>query len=260
MSRSRILLINLVLTITAILSVVAASAAYTGNNGTDALTTLMKGNERFVAGKPKPKDYVSERPTLTQGQHPYAIVLACADSRVPPELIFDESLGRIFVVRTAGEVVDPVALGSIEYAVEHLHVGLLMVLGHESCGAVKATISGGEASPNIKALMNSIKPAVDKVRARGTAEKEMLSESVKENVRYQMQRSMFESNVINESVHEKKLTVVGGVYSLQTGRVEMVSADLAVERTGNKTGNSMQGNKETANGHRPEKRHQLDEQ
>src|SRR4030095_8217804 len=117
------------------------------------------------------------------------------DSRLSPEIIFDESQGRLFVIRTAGHVVDPVALGSIEYAVEHLHVNLLLILGHESCGAVKATISGGEAPPNIKALLNRIKPAVDKVRAEGIAESELLKAAVRENVRYQMQKSIFESEV-----------------------------------------------------------------
>jgi len=246
MSRPRIRISDLILIIAFVFALTVSSASQTINTEIDALTVLMKGNERFVAGKPRPKDYLSERSMLTQSQHPYAIVLACADSRVPPELIFDESLGRIFVVRTAGHVVDPVALGSIEYAVEHLHVGLLLVLGHESCGAVKATISGGEASPNIKALMKSIKPAIDKVWSRAIAERERLSESVKENVRYQMQRAIFESEVLSEHVYEKRLTVVGGVYGLRTGRVEMVAPELAVERTGSK-----RGDRKSESRHRP---------
>jgi hypothetical protein len=135
-------------------------------------------------------------------------------------------------VRTAGHVVDPVTLGSIEYAIEHLHVHLLLVLGHDGCGAVKATISGGEASPNIKALLTRIKPAVDKVRAEGVAESELLSAAVRENVRYQMQKSLFESEVLADFVYQQKLTVAGGVYHLQSGQVEMVVTNLAVERSG----------------------------
>ncbi len=117
---------------------------------------------------------MGERPELAEGQHPYAIVLACADSRVAPELIFDESLGKLFVVRVAGNVADPVVLGSIEYAVEHLHANLLMVLGHENCGAVKATIGGGAFPPNIEALIKRITPAVDKVRVQRLDEKMVL--------------------------------------------------------------------------------------
>src|SRR5262245_21310420 len=100
------------LLIAALLAVAVSGNAQTFD---DPLTALLGGNERFVAGKLQAKDYPAERPKLTQGQQPYAIVLACADSRVPPEIIFDESLGKLFVVRTAGHVVDPVALGSIEY-------------------------------------------------------------------------------------------------------------------------------------------------
>ena len=225
--------IGLIITISSI--ALALGFAYSGDSETSALATLMSGNERFVTGKLKPKDYNAERPKLADGQHPYAIVLACADSRVSPEIVFDESLGRLFVVRTAGEVVDPVALGSIEYAVEHLHVNLLFVLGHESCGAVKATISGGDASANVKALLSRIQPAVDKVRSQGTPEKDLLNASIKENVRYQMQKSLFGSEVLSEFVHEKKLTIAGGFYNLHTGKVEMVTTDLSVERTGGKS-------------------------
>jgi carbonic anhydrase len=205
-----------------------SAAAQEAPTSTESLARLLMGNERFVAGKSTLKDFLAERPKLTQEQHPYAIVLACADSRVPPELLFDESLGRLFVVRTAGHVVDPIALGSIEYAVEHLHVNLLFVLGHESCGAVKATIGGGEASPNIAALARRIKPAVDKAYAHGVPEKDLLHVAVRENVRYQLQDAMFESEVLSESVFNKHLAVVGGVYDLQTGHVELVVTDVAV--------------------------------
>ena len=196
------------------------------------LNSLMSGNERFVAGRLRPKQYGPERTTLAQGQHPYVIVVACSDSRVPPEIVFDESLGKLFVVRTAGHVVDPVALGSIEYAVEHLHVSLILFLGHENCGAVKATISGGEATANVRSLLTRIKPAVEKVMAQGLAEKDVLAAAVRENVRFQMQKAVFESEVLGNYVRRKKLSIVGGVYGLRTGRVEMLSTDLAVERTG----------------------------
>jgi carbonic anhydrase len=195
----------------------------------DALSRLIKGNERFVSGKIRVRRYNEERPEVAKGQHPYAIVLACADSRVPPELLFDESLGKLFVIRVAGNVADPVVLGSIEYAVEHLHSHLLVVLGHDNCGAVKATISGGELPPNILSIASRIKPAVDKMQVRWMNEKEGLDAAIRENVHYQMQKSIFDSEILNESVRKKELRVVGGVYHLNTGRVEMVSRDLAIE-------------------------------
>jgi carbonic anhydrase len=195
-----------------------------------ALSRLISGNERFVTGKLRRKDFIHERPTLSQNQHPYAIILACADSRVPPELVFDESLGRLFTVRVAGNVADPAVLGSLEYAVEHLHVRLLMVLGHDSCGAVKATMGGGELPPNIKSLVSRIKPAVDKVWTAGVEEKTRLDAAIRENVHYQMQSALFESGILSEHVHQKDLTVIGGVYHLNTGRVELLPSEVAVEK------------------------------
>jgi carbonic anhydrase len=188
----------------------------------DALSLLKGGNERFVSGHIQNKNFSMERPRLAGGQHPYAIILACADSRVPPELIFDESLGRLFTIRVAGNVADPVVLGSIEYAVEHLHAKLLIILGHEECGAVKATLTGAHVPPNIEAIVKRILPAADKVRAQRLDEKAMVSTAIRENVRYQMQMAMFDSQIITESVEHQKLKVVGGIYNLKTGRVEII--------------------------------------
>lgn len=123
---------------------------------------LMKGNERFRAGRPRARRPAAARPDLAKGQHPNTIVLGCADSRVSPELVFDQDLGDLFVVRVAGNVADPAALGSLEYAVEHLHSTLLVVLGHERCGAVLAALSGETMpSPSLAALVGKIKPAID---------------------------------------------------------------------------------------------------
>jgi carbonic anhydrase len=197
----------------------------------DALAMLLRGNDRFVGGRTLEKDFLRERPKLAAGQKPYAIVLACADSRVPPELLFDESLGRIFVIRVAGNIVDPAILGSIEYAVEHLHVPLLFVLGHESCGAVKAKLSGGHFTPNIDALLARISPAVNKVRTLDLDEKSALNKAIKENVSYQMQMVVYESEVLREAVRKKHLKVAGGVYDLDTGKVELLATDLALQNS-----------------------------
>ena len=131
-----------------------------------ALERLLAGNQRYVAARQKyPDQTAARRAELSGGQHPFAIVLGCADSRVPPEVIFDQGLGDLFVVRVAGNVVDDVVLGSIEYAAAHLHTSLVVVLGHSKCGAVGATIAGGELEGHLPDLAAAIQPAVDQARS-----------------------------------------------------------------------------------------------
>jgi carbonic anhydrase len=216
---------NLLLFVLMLSSVTPMALAQDGVSAEDALSLLKGGNERFVSGHMQDKNYSHERPKLAQGQHPYAIILACADSRVSPEIIFDESLGRLFTIRVAGNVADPVVLGSIEYAVEHLHANLLVVLGHEGCGAVKATLSGSGVPPNIEAIVKRITPAAEKIRVQRLDEKAMLSAAIRENVKYQMHMAMFDSEIIAESFHRKKLKIMGGVYNLQTGHVDLIPMD-----------------------------------
>ena len=144
---------------------------------------LLAGNSRFVAGKPRPRPLVQERDELALGQHPRAVVLGCADSRVSPELVFDQSLGDVFVVRTVGNIVDPIALGSIEYAVEHLHARLLVVLGHTECGAVRAAAGGGEMpSTHLQAIVDRIRPTVQRLSNCFEGD-ELIQRSVVENAR-----------------------------------------------------------------------------
>jgi carbonic anhydrase len=188
----------------------------------NAVRQLKAGNARYVSGKLRPRNYKADRKATADGQHPYAIVLACADSRVPPEILFDESLGKLFVVRVAGNVVDPVVLGSIEYAAEHLHVETLLVLGHESCGAVKATLEGGHAPPHIDSLVTRIQPAADEAKKAGLGAKKTLALAVQLNVFLQMAESVKQSEVLKEFVHDGKLKIVGGVYNLHSGRVEFL--------------------------------------
>src|SRR5205085_10520354 len=118
---------------------------------------LKEGNGRFAAGKLAVKDVGAQRrATLAKGQHPFAVVLACADSRVPPELVFDQGLGELFVLRVAGNLADPFVLGSIEYAVEHLHTPLIVVLGHENCGAVAAALTKAAFPGNLGTLVKEV--------------------------------------------------------------------------------------------------------
>jgi carbonic anhydrase len=178
---------------------------------------LKDGNERFVAGRLEGKDVGPlKRKELAAGQHPFAIVLGCADSRVPPEYVFDRGLGEIFVVRVAGNVGEPFALGSIDYAVEHLHVPLIVVLGHEKCGAVAAALGKTKPQGNLGKLIDEIHVgghlADDKDKA--------LAEAVENNARHQAESLSERSTVIRQQVQEKKLQIIAGVYSLETGKVQ----------------------------------------
>ncbi len=181
----------------------------------DPWEALREGNGRFVAARPLQRDLAALRKELAQGQHPRAIVLTCSDSRVCPEVLFDATLGEVFVVRVAGNVVDPVVLGSIEYAVEHLHAGLIVVLGHEKCGAVAAATSGEKMpSVNLDALVSRIAPA----RAGLPSGADALA-AVEANVR-RVGRDLLEgSPILAKEVAEGKVRVVLAVYRLESGEV-----------------------------------------
>lgn len=185
------------------------------------LQKLLDGNKRFIEGKFSEKDYPAELKELTKGQHPYAIILSCSDSRVPPEIIFDESMGKLFVVRVAGNVLDEVALGSIEYAAEHLHTKLLVILGHSNCGAVNATIAGGEVTPNIEEIVKKISPAVEKAK-KHHPENEVLNCAIKENVINQVEESLKSSKLLTELNEKGELNIVGAMYDISTGKVSIL--------------------------------------
>lgn len=132
-----------------------------------ALAQLEEGNKRFVKANAKHgHQNAKRRAEVAASQNPFAVIVSCSDSRVPPEVLFDQGIGDLFVIRSAGEVLDSVGMGSVEYAVEHLGTPLVMVLGHERCGAVKATIEGGEAPGSIGSICNLIKPSVDKAKTQ----------------------------------------------------------------------------------------------
>lgn len=180
---------------------------------------LIQGNERFAANDLQSKNLAAERAELIKGQHPYAIVLTCSDSRVSPELLFDESLGKLFVIRVAGNVIDPIILGSVEYAAEHLGSKFLLVLGHSACGAVKATIAGGEIPPNIQKIADAISPAVTKAKEKHLDGKELENEVITDNVIEQVHQLRTKSSIVAEMEHKGELRIVGGVYDLGTGKV-----------------------------------------
>lgn len=185
-----------------------------------AINLLVAGNNRFVTGELMQKDYATEVQKLKDGQKPYAVILSCSDSRVAPEIVFDESLGKLFIVRLAGNVATPEAIGSIEYAVEHLGANLILVLGHAKCGAVSATVSGGEATPNIEKLISYIEPAVASARNED-GEADLLSRAIHFNVDLQVKNLTKNSQTLEHKHHSGSLQIIGAFYDLATGQVIM---------------------------------------
>jgi carbonic anhydrase len=178
-----------------------------------AAARLREGNARVVSGKATcPRQSDEDRAALATTQKPFAVVVSCSDSRVPPELIFDQGLGELFVIRVAGEVVDKPALGSIEYGVTHLGARLVVVLGHERCGAVKAAMDGGHASPNLEALIAPIRPAVAAVADK---KGDKLDLAVRANVARVVRQ-------IRAALAAEHFEVTGMYYDLDTGKVETV--------------------------------------
>ncbi len=201
-----------------------SGASYAGKGDDQSLSKLMQGNARYVSGQVSKKESGDVyRKELSKGQHPYAVVVACSDSRVSPSIIFDEGLGHIFVVRTAGNIVDPIAIGSIEYGVEHLHAPLVVVLGHESCGAVTAAVENkGAPEGNIGEIVRKILPAVKKAKASIRKDGNLLYASTIENVRNVAGEITKKSKIISEEMHAGKVRVVGAYYAISTGKVEAV--------------------------------------
>jgi carbonic anhydrase len=181
------------------------------------LAELKAGNGHHVAHRYQhPHESLERLRQLVSGQHPHAEVLSCSDSRVPPELIFDQGLGDLFVIRVAGNVASDTELGSLEYGAEHLHVPLIVVLGHESCGAVTAAVQGGPPEGHISVLVDLIKPAVEKTRGRSG---DPVSNAVRMNVELVVKQLRSSTPILSELVAHGKLRIVGAVYSIETGTV-----------------------------------------
>lgn len=198
---------------------IAHAATHVAPSAEEVWSSLMAGNKRFVAGKPQARALAALRHKLVAGQSPKAIILSCSDSRVGPELIFDQSLGDIFVVRTAGNVADPVALGSIEYAVEHLHSPLLVVLGHQKCGAVSAACSGEKMpSSNLEAIVDKINPAVTRAKTHAKVD-DLLESAIKENVHQSAHDLLANSEILRLAAESGELSVVEAEYELDSGKV-----------------------------------------
>jgi len=197
----------------------------------DALTKLRDGNRRFVAGDVDAASMASRahQAELSNGQSPFAIVLACSDSRVPVELVFDQGFGDLFVIRVAGNIVAPSQIGSIEFAASKFGTKLVVVLGHSNCGAVIATLKElsleqTHRSPNLRAIVDRVRPAIEPVLEthRHSDEQTLTGAAVRANVQASVERLSNGSLILEQLLDDGELTIVGAEYSIETGRVEFL--------------------------------------
>lgn len=201
----------------------------------DPKIRLIQGNLRFVDETQRIGSISAEERSIASGdQKPFAVILSCSDSRVPPEIIFDQRLGDIFVIRVAGNVVSPTQVGSIEFAVKEFGASLVVVLGHSGCGAVKAALRSDQASrknlsTGLSSIVNLILPSIDNLSEKGVGlnEAELLSTAIRENIHNSVKSIKSQSSGLNSMVLERKIVIVGAEYSLDTGLVTFLDDDLS---------------------------------
>ncbi len=197
-----------------------AGHAVAGVAPAEAQRRLIEGNLRYVEARAAHTNQtVARRTDLARTQHPFAIVVGCADSRVPPEILFDQGLGDLFVIRLAGNIADDAVLASIEYAVAHLGVRYVMILGHERCGAVTAVAAGGDAEGHIPALVKAIQPAVDRVRNQPG---DLVENAVLANIALVVGQVKGSKPILADRVRRGELVVVGARYDLDDGKVAIL--------------------------------------
>lgn len=210
--------------IAALLAIAGPSIANAEPADASALQRLLDGNARFVSGQTlHPHQDGQRRTEVAAGQKPFAVVIGCADSRTAPEILFDQGLGDLFVIRLAGNIVDDAALGSVEFAVAQLGAKLIVVLGHEKCGAVKATVGvlNGDPEPanHIASIVEAIKPAAQAAKGRAG---DAVENAVRENVHEVVEKLKVAAPVLGPLVKSGELKVVGARYDLDDGKVEIV--------------------------------------
>ena len=184
------------------------------------IKTLLEGNQRYITGGAlHPNQSFEHRLELAESEKPIAAILTCADSRVSPEIIFDQGLGDLFFFRVAGNVVNEMFVGSLEYAVEHLNVSLLMILGHSQCGNVDATIKGGQSPGHIGSLVQAIKPALDRLKKQSPGWVNIVA---KENVKIGVERLRTEDPILTARYEEGGIDIVGAFYDIKSGKVSLI--------------------------------------
>jgi len=200
----------------------------------DALEELRQGNRRFVGGETDAESIArrSHRADQAGGQTPFAIILACSDSRVPVEMVFDRGFGDLFVIRVAGNIVAPSQIGSIEFAAEQFGTRLVVVLGHTNCGAVTATLNelalrASHRSPNLRAIVDRVRPAVEPVleKHRDDDNATVLGAAIRANIRASVECLSHGSLILEKLIGDGELIVVGAEYSIETGEVEFLDGN-----------------------------------
>ena len=190
----------------------------------DALDRLMQGNARYAANTPNERDFSAGRAARAEGQAPIAAIVSCSDSRVMPDLVFDQPPGSLFVVRLAGNVVDDDAYASVEYAVKFLGVPLILVLGHSNCGvvaaAIKVVMERAKLPGHLPCLIKAIEPAV--IAAHGRHPSDLLSVAIEENVSLSLKRLIEDAPIISDALAAKTIALSGGVYDMATGKVKLI--------------------------------------
>ena len=209
-------------------TLVFASSALPGKTDPKTIEKqLSSGNARFISSKPTAKNFIISRKPLINSQSPVATVITCSDSRVAPELVFDQDLGRLFVVRVAGNVIDASTLGSIEYGVNHLRTPLLIILGHQSCGAVSAAIeyklNNQRFEDNINAILEKMLPAVSRAQLKAQSNSNLTNVAIQENIRQTYLDIMAKSPTLKKQIEDKKVKVILAEYYLDSGKVVPVS-------------------------------------
>jgi carbonic anhydrase len=185
-----------------------------------ALAKLIEGNRRYAQNKEQhPDETMARRKELENEQHPFAVILSCADSRVPPELIFDQGLGDLFVIRVAGNIADNAVLGSIEYAVEHLATKLIVVLGHEKCGAVSAAVEGAHEPVPLKSLLTALQPSVEESR---NTPGDKIHNCVLANARHVARQVRESEPELKKLLQKQAVKVIAADYALDSGSVTIL--------------------------------------
>lgn len=187
------------------------------------LEKLLQGNDRFARMQSThPHADMASLKNAARGQHPIAVVLSCSDSRVSPELVFDQGIGDLFVIRTAGNIISGIETGSIEYAVEHLHVPLILIMGHENCGAVKAYVEGGEAHGHITEIIDSLAQEAE-IKNVPSTDNNRVDKCVVANVLHGIKQLQLQSPLIREKVQQRELMIAGARYDLDDLTVKLIA-------------------------------------
>ena len=209
----------------------------------EALERLRQGNRRFVLNQQSLEHRIIRPVDLVVEQRPFAIVLGCSDSRVPAELVFDQGLGDLFVIRVAGNIVAPSQVGSVEFAAERFRTRLVVVLGHSRCGAILATLEaleapGGSTSRNLASIVDRVRPSVEPLLGTPLAKDrdQLIREAVRTNVRASVDHLRHGSEILERLIAEEELRVVGAEYGLESGEVEFFDGLDGLERPGGPTG------------------------